>query len=855
LLLLPVLLSVSSARAEVCNLKIVTDASPDYSDLPSMVHSITAKWQTPEEKCWAVFYWNHIARRQTAPMLLHGTELTDPIRQFNDYGYTQCSTISGINCGIWNQLGYKSRFWDITLHTVPEVFYEGRWHMYDNSMSALYTLCDGHTLAGVEDIGKEGACAASGGKSEFGHIAKYHCLYGTGPKGFLTGADTQRSLDEEAHCFNPKALKNRYYYFNWDYGHCYILNLRANESYTRFYHSLGKSPEFYVPNEGKDPDDRYQIRGNGVWSYRPDLTGAACLRDAYSATNLTNGPRGLQPKRAGEAAEVVFKIEAANVITSQKIRARIRRNNAEDHVSLALSTNNGLSWNEVWKAEATGEIPADIKLLEPVNGAYEVLLKATLKAKTSPQAVSLEDFEVETTTMLNAKTQPKLNLGKNTVYVGAGEPTESIVFWPELQGLKYEKHIIEEKNVASVPKHIGYQGAIYPAKAGEGAYLVYRLDAPEDIKRVVFGGRFYNRAPKSHIDLSWSVDGGKTWTPSWSLRRVSPPWDVIHYETVEIPRGQRSVWLRYLMHTTDPSPAGCSIYAVRLEADYTPADTTFKPMQVIFSWSERKKDRSLVERSHTQTVSRLPFKYTINVGGADHPIVNSLRVETHPEAARDGYSDGKDVGGQKFISRWLTCGRNLALGKRYTLSKPSGHDWGAGDDGRKLTAGAMGPSYAGGTSYRSGAIWQQNANPQITVDLGAPLACASFGMNLHGYPWWDALKGEVQDKVEVLVSMDGSDFTSQGFLNTDLRWVDLPANYMWTDDETMTSATFRFVPSQPVAARFVKYRVTNARMFDCAGLEVLDTIRLEPFDLRIALPDEAGPVLSFAPADDGSELK
>src|SRR5512138_2311155 len=110
-----------ASEGAVYNLKLVTDASPDYSDLPSMIHSMTAKFPTAEEKCWAVFYWNHIGRRQTAPMILHGMELTDPIRQFNDYGYTMCSTISGINCAIWHNLGFKTRFWDISLHTVPEV--------------------------------------------------------------------------------------------------------------------------------------------------------------------------------------------------------------------------------------------------------------------------------------------------------------------------------------------------------------------------------------------------------------------------------------------------------------------------------------------------------------------------------------------------------------------------------------------------------------------------------------------------------------------------------------------------------------------------------------------------------------
>ena len=37
----------------------------------------------------------------------------------------------------------------VGLHTVPEVQYDGRYHMYDNSLSAIYTLCDGKTIAGV----------------------------------------------------------------------------------------------------------------------------------------------------------------------------------------------------------------------------------------------------------------------------------------------------------------------------------------------------------------------------------------------------------------------------------------------------------------------------------------------------------------------------------------------------------------------------------------------------------------------------------------------------------------------------------------------------------------------------------
>ncbi|MCR4414010.1 MAG: hypothetical protein NUV77_16460, partial [Thermoguttaceae bacterium] len=298
-------LLVAPVEAQVWNLKVLTDASPDYTDLAGAVRSMTANWPTPEEKCWALFYWNHKARRQTTPMEVHGLAVTDPIRQFNDYGYTMCSTIAGVNCSLWDALGYKVKYWDISNHTVSEVEYGGRYHLYDNSMSAIYTLCDGKTIAGVEDIGKEGACEASGGKREPGHIAKYHCLCAYAPNSFLTGADCARSLAEEYRCFNPNGLKYRSYFYDWDRGHRYILNLREGQSYTRHYRHLGAEPKHYVPNHGKDPEEtaygrfRFRLRANGVWTFKPRLTADQIGRVAHWVSNLRAvDPEGLEP--AGE---------------------------------------------------------------------------------------------------------------------------------------------------------------------------------------------------------------------------------------------------------------------------------------------------------------------------------------------------------------------------------------------------------------------------------------------------------------------------------------------------------------------------------------------------------------------------
>jgi hypothetical protein len=59
---------------------------------------------------------------------------------------------------------------------------------------------------------------------------------------------------------------------------------------------------------------------------------------------------------------------------------------------------------------------------------------------------------------------------------------------------------------------------------------------------------------------------------------------------------------------------------------------------------------------------------------------------------------------------------------------------------------------------------------------------------------------------------------------------------VWPDDEKITGDTFWLVPEKPIAARFVQYKVSSGRNFCCTELEVLDSIKSEPFDMRIALP-------------------
>ena len=860
-----VMLIAGTALAQVCNLKVVTDASPDYTDMDSLIHSITSKWPTPAEKVWAVFYWHHINRRQMSPMYVHGMELADPIRQWNDYGYTMCSTVTGINCSVFGAMGYPVRHWEIQSHTVPEVFYDGRWHMIDSSMSALYTLCDGKTIAGTEDIGKTQGCTASGGKEEFGHIAQYHCLNGTGVKGLLTGADCNRELYQEALCFNPNKIHNCNDLW-WDRGHRYILNLREGEVYTRTYHRLGDDVAYYTPNphrKNADPDYRpdYKIRGNGVRTFTPELTAAGLLKTVHTTTGTTAAPGlGVYPLVPGQPGEVVFKVEGANVITSMTILADVFRKTAADSARILIApaaTPQPDRFTEVWKSDATGDQHTEVTLTDKVNGGYEFLVKVELTGKPAPTDARLKHISFKTITQVNAKALPRLNIGRNTIYVGRGDPTESVVLWPELQDGRYKSCLVEERNVVSEKEHPQVCAVLHPAKPNEDAWVTFRLDAPRDIVRLTYGGRLWNKASGSQIDFLHSFDGGKTWTKSYTLGPSDfsgvpdapnrdpkqRPFDVIHYETVsQVPPGMKSVLFRYAMRGRDASAKGCGLVAVRMEANYRPADPTFKPIEATFTWQERQEDYSLVERSHTQLVLAVPFRYVVNVGGVDHPQMESLRVNVKGAAGelKYGYSDGKDVGGKKFVSFKAIYGRNFAEGKSYTCSIPSADSWDAGDKNgsRKLTDGIAWCAYGGGAAYSHGLLWNGPKDVTITVDLEKPEKLGGFRVHVHGYPYPDAMRGGMPDKIEVLTSVDDKAYASRGFFNLKMRWKDLPADFMWPDSEQLQGHMFDLVLPARVEARYVRFKVASTRMVGITEVQALDAIKREPFDLRIALPNE-----------------
>ena len=59
-------------------------------------------------------------------------------------------------------------------------------------------------------------------------------------------------------------------------------------------------------------------------------------------------------------------------------------------------------------------------------------------------------------------------------------------------------------------------------------------------------------------------------------------------------------------------------------------------------------------------------------------------------------------------------------------------------------------------------IYSNLANEPTSANWSTIISFACLTINLSaGWPWWDALKGQVKDTVEVLTSTDAKQYTSR----------------------------------------------------------------------------------------------
>jgi len=717
------------AGAADYNLHLVTDNVPDYTDLPSFVQSSTGAWETPQDKCIAVWRWGRRSRRQTSCAVEGGRHIWDPILHYNSYGAMNCGIISSLNLASFLQLGYRGRYIQLGDHTVSEVSWDGgqSWHLFDSSMSIYCFNHDGR-VASCQEIQESHACELSGGRSEPGHFYLYHyapqCGTHPGPGGWRCASDQpvgyRRTLINGASSYTDGFSVDRYCQVA-RHGHRTTLNLRPFESYTRYWRPLDKTVGGGEPAEselacfrpmadGSDPDDQHglnNVRGNGRWIFEPDLTSESCRSVFYDDAGIAwrgengDGPH-LRPAAVDREAWVIFKVYAANVITGMRIEAAGLRAGTNDSLDVSLSRDAGIRWQPVWQAQSTGRQEIRLHLRDPVAGVTQCLIRVRMRAGGDCRDVGLDALRVTTITQLNRRTLPKLTLGSNQVLLRADEQVETAELWPALHGGAYRETVAAEDGIHSDQQPDGmYKATLGAGVDGRECSVTWRLAVPTDITAVDYGVVSTNRSSRSYVSLQHSWDG-QDYREFHRNEDGDFPFDeqVLHRIAGDrLPDGSdlRQVFFRGVFFCR----GGAATYNMPgiqdllIRVSHQPRDASFQPIEVTYHWTEHREDGD-VDRTHTELVRSLPHRYSINVAGRRDPTMHWVRMnlagygpDGHTE--RYGYADDLDVGPDweppKVVYRWS---QPLALGKSYTTSRPSSARAGNPDrDGRELTNGIV----------------------------------------------------------------------------------------------------------------------------------------------------------------------
>ena len=874
------------SQSAVYNLHLVTDNVPDYTDMESFVRSCTDAWNTPQEKCIAIWRWGRRSRRQTSCAGELGRTIWDPILHYNSYGAMNCGIISSLNLSCWLQLGYQARYIQLGDHTVSEVSWDDgeSWHLFDSSMSIF---CYDHAgqVASCRQIMDSGACELSGGRSEPGHLYYYHyapqCGSHAGPTGWRCAADQPvgygRTLAAGASSYTDGFSADKYTQ-HARFGHRYVLNLRPHESYTRYWEPLDDAPgggtdtddpRYFRPMaDGSDPDDQHglnNIRGNGRWVFQPDLGEPGCLALLYDRSGVVlnsnrEGKTGarLHPDVLGRAASAVFKISAANVITAMQIEAGALRTTEADSLRLFVSRDAGINWQPVWESRKTGLQPIHVELQEEIAGVTQCLLKFEITAAREKTQAGLNSLKVTTITQLNRRALPSLTLGSNRVALFADRQTDTTVLWPALHAGRYRETAAGEEDVHSADQPDG----MYKATLGAGAKdkpcsVTWRIDVPSDVKGVTYGVISTNRSSRSYVLLQSSWDG-RRFSEFHRNADGDFPFDEQVIHTIggdQVVPGTRQAWFRgeFFCTSGEATYNMPGIQDLLVQVEHQARDAAFKPIEVTYNWTEHRQSED-VTRQHTELVGNLPSQHVINTAGERDPTMNWVRINLKgfgPDGddARYGYSDGIDVGAAferlKLVHTW---GKQLAADKPYTASRRSTTSLGNPDsDGSELTNGMIiAPTAATANQHvqPATAFWSAGEPVSFVVDLGKHGTVAAVRVSTH-QPNAEFCHPKT---IEVAVSTDGRTWRQSGIIRHDDLWQP-PGDYEpWEHDDDPDYAGFPaggrlaysypLVFDKPAKARYVRLVCAplDGRGMGLSEFQVFDRADVTPWPEEIKIP-------------------
>jgi hypothetical protein len=629
----------SKTAGVVCNVKVLSDKVPDVSSMEAWKQSFLKPGMSDQEKALAAWRSVVMFQHQDNPpceYLQNEGVVQDPIKMFNVYGYSFCSVASAEVEALARFAGLKARGWAINAHSVPEVYYDGGWHMFDASLINYFPKADG-TIAGVEEIiaaVKDWHAKNPGLKGNDKGLRAFQNA--DGRTGWKRGPDLlSRCPFYDASGWWPARTHGWYstmqeydgttggdrkaFLTEYGYSQGYRVNiaLRPGERLTRNWSNnglqvggqgaaprcvtgkTGSSALVYTPQYGDLAPGRV---GNGKLEYDVPLKGGAYRSAALTADNLDEN--ALRVKDPSQPGVFILRMPCSYVYLTWRmwLEAKVGDGGA---MAISYSDNNGLDWKEIANLTHGGEKEFDLSSL--VQRRYNYRLKFEFRGK----GTGLDRLRLVHDIQHSQRALPALDKGTNTITFEAGPPEETVTIEGAVDVARKSKQLVYTD---FHPQVSGFEQNLFIGPGGEGT-ITFPVVTPGDLVRLRFGAQYRARDAKDGIDYRVSFDRGRTWK---SVDRAAgpTPGDCKYVIFADVPAGIHSALVRY--SGTNRNATG--VVNFRIDADYREPHAGFRPVKVTYKWEEEGQPKQDVH------VARQP-RETYTISCADKPVMKSIVLE------------------------------------------------------------------------------------------------------------------------------------------------------------------------------------------------------------------------------------
>ena len=290
------------------------------------------------------------------------TQIRDPVKILNVYGYAYCGILGPTMAGICQGLGIgPSR--TLTLpawnHVAAETYYDNAWHYVDIDVRAVFRRPDGR-LASLDEAREETSLWGQQGPLFFPNddLERTRKIYHETP------VDHYHDFHQTGHTMDYVLRPGERFRRWWQPqgGRWHHLSLYHQEEWLR--RLLESEPR------GPKPNHRHftvHNHGNGQFVYQPDLTDRSSdfASGVYAHRNVNPAAAGLTLTEPGEGY-AVFEVRSPYVIVPLVGRLETTDDDREASVieadatgvRLEISLDNGLTWEELAQAGGPGQPPS-----------------------------------------------------------------------------------------------------------------------------------------------------------------------------------------------------------------------------------------------------------------------------------------------------------------------------------------------------------------------------------------------------------------------------------------------------------------------------------------------------------------